>query len=168
MRKRQSFESPWANARLWMFLLSLLTIVAGSLYVLGKSFINVPEGHLMVLIRKTGKPLSPNQIITQDPSQKGIALETYGEGWHLLNPYTWEAKIVRKTEVPPGKVGIKIRLFGSPLQPSQIIAGKDAKGRLQKGIMPGRLTPGRYSINPYAYKLELHPKVTVPPGHLGV
>lgn len=163
-----SVKMLWIQYRSLLMLIGAAVVFIGSGIFLNKAFINVPEGHLMVLVRKTGLDLEPGQIITENPKQKGIQLKTYGEGWHFLNPYTWEAKIVPKTEVPRGQVGIRIRLYGSRLAKGQVIAGKDSKGNPQKGILPGRLTPGRYTINPFAYRLEFHKKIAVPPGHLGV
>ncbi|TNE45322.1 MAG: hypothetical protein EP343_27300 [Deltaproteobacteria bacterium] len=163
-----SLRMLWIQYRGFVILAAAAGLFISVGVFLNKSFINVPEGHLMVLVRKTGMDLKPGQVITEDPKQKGIQLKTYAEGWHFLNPYTWEAIIIPKLEIPPGKVGIRIRLYGNRLERGQVIAGKDAKGQPQKGILSGRLPPGRYSINTFAYKVELHDKITVPPGHLGV
>lgn len=157
------FQMLWVEYRLWVFLIvgggGFLTVAS----FIAKSFIDVPEGRAMVLIRKTGTNLPSGHIIATKPGTKGIQLKLYPEGWHFLNPYVWEAKIIRKIEVPEGKVGVVTRLFGTDLPRGQVIAGKG-----QKGILRKVLRPGRYALNPYAYQVRLYPKISVRPGHLGV
>lgn len=158
----------WIQYRPWVYLIAATAFFIGMGIFFTKSFITVPEGKAMVLLRKTGIPLAPEQIITTNPKQQGIQLKMYPEGWHFLNPYTWEAKIVNKVEIPEGMLGVQIRLYGSQLPEGQVIAGEDATNRAQKGIVAAILRPGRYTINPYAYRVELHPKISIPSGHLGV
>jgi regulator of protease activity HflC (stomatin/prohibitin superfamily) len=101
-----------------------------------------------------------------------------GEGRYYRNPYTWYWVTVRQPEVPEGKLGVRIRLFGDNLPPGYLI-GWDEN---QKGIAPEVLRPGRYPINAkvigaqaeprkydsYAEVIELHDPVTVPAGFKGV
>lgn len=153
----------WIQYRPWIWIGVAALAFLGVGIFMSKAFISVPEGKAMILLRKTGKDLSSGQLITTDPNQKGIQLEPYPEGWHFLNPYTWEAMIVDKVEIPEGKLGVVLRLFGDALRKGQVIAEKG-----QKGILAQVLRPGRHTINPYAFKVELHPKFSIPPGHLGV
>lgn len=123
-----------------------------------------PEpGEIAMLIRKTGKDLPSGEIIAQQPDQKGIQLEVLPEGRYFRNPYTWDWKISRITEVPAGKLAVVTRLFGKDLPPGQIIAGDG-----EKGILADILRPGRHRINPYAYRIELADAVTIRAGHVGV
>lgn len=146
---------------------AILALFAGGLLFTGifvsKGFVNVPEGSAMVLLRKTGNDLPSGQIIATKADTKGIQLKLYPEGWHFLNPYIWEAKIIRKFEIPEGKVGVVTRLFGKSMDHKQVIAGPG-----QKGILRKVLRPGRHALNPYAFSVKLYNKVSVPPGHLGV
>ncbi len=160
---RNQTKTLLAQIDAWLYLIIGLTLLFGTGIFLSKSFKSVPEGKAMVLIRKTGTPLRSGQIIATDKKQKGIQLKMYPEGWHFLNPYTWEAKIVDKIEVPEGQLGVLIRLYGAPLPKGQVLAGEG-----QKGILAKVLRPGRHTINPYAFRVELHPKISIPAGHLGV
>jgi regulator of protease activity HflC (stomatin/prohibitin superfamily) len=153
----------WIEMRSWVYLFVGAVIAIGLGLFFFKGFVSVPEGQAMILIRKTGKPLAPGQIITDDPSQQGIQLQLYPEGWHFLNPYIWEAVIVPKLEIQEGKLGVKIRLYGEKLPLGQVIAENG-----QKGILADILRPGRHTLNPYAYRVEIHPKVEINPGHVGV
>ena len=143
----------------WVILLLLLALIqfiaAGILYV--------PAKKMAILIRKTGEDLRHGEILAIKPGQKGIQLHPVAEGFHWYNPYTWDWVICDQVEVPEGKVGIQVRLYGKPLKEWQVIAEEG-----QKGILREVLKPGRYLINPYAIKVILHDAVTVPPGHRGV
>ena len=37
-----------------------------------------------------------------------------------------------------------------------------------KGIVSEVLKPGKYNINPYAYRVEKHPVTEIPAGHVGI
>ena len=157
------FQMYWVQLRVWLYLFVGGGFFLGLSIFLSKGFVSIPEGHAMVLIRKTGLDLKSGQIIALNDKQKGIQLPVSPEGWYFLNPYVWDFRIVRKIEIPEGRLGVQIRLFGKPLRKGQVIAGSD-----QKGILRDILMPGRHMINPYAYRIELHKKILVPPGYMGV
>lgn len=119
---------------------------------------------IAVLIRKTGKDLPSGQILALEPGQKGIQLDVLSEGRYFKNPYTWDWTIANITDIPAGKVGVKTRLYGKELPPDKIIAD-DANS---KGIVGEVLSPGKYRINPYAYRWDQHDAITIRPGSLGV
>lgn len=121
-------------------------------------------GEFAVLIRKTGENLPAGQIIATREEQKGIRLDVLPEGRYFKNPYTWDWTIHKITDIPAGKLGVKIRLFGENLPNGEIIA-KDEKF---KGILPEILTPGKYRINPYAYDVVIMDAIQIKPGHVGV
>lgn len=153
----------WASARMWafigggLFLALLLTVFVAS------GFVSVPDGKALILIKKTGDDLAPGAVIATSTKTKGIQLEMRPEGWYFFNPYSWDTRIVNKVEVPEGKLGVLIRLFGKPLDAGEVIAGPG-----QKGVTEKVLLPGRHTINPYAYRIELQDKVSVRPGYLGI
>ena len=118
---------------------------------------------IAILIRKTGKDLAPNQILATEKGQKGIQLDVLPEGRYFLNPYTWGWRFHRITDIPAGKLGVQTRLFGDELAPGAIIAGPTTKG-----IVREVLRPGKYRINPYAFKVELFDATSVRPGSVGV
>lgn len=118
---------------------------------------------IAILIRKTGRDLAPNQILATENGQKGIQLDVLPEGRYFRNPFTWGWRFHRITDIPAGKLGVQTRLFGDELAPGAIIAGPTTKG-----IVPEVLRPGKYRINPYAFKVELFDATSVKPGSVGV
>ena len=91
----------------------------------------------------------------------------------------WE--VVPQIQIPIGKLGVRIRLYGEDLPPGQLVAWSDATGKEHKGIVPDVLNPGRYYINgqiqgapsrktgdSYAEVIELHDPVSIPAGYKGV
>lgn len=116
-----------------------------------------------VLIRKTGKNLPSGQILALEPGQKGIQLDVLSEGRYFKNPYTWDWRKFRVTDIPAGMVGIRTRLHGEELGPGRIIAGENTKG-----IVKDVLRPGKYRINPFAYHVELLPAISIKAGCVGV
>jgi regulator of protease activity HflC (stomatin/prohibitin superfamily) len=115
-----------------------------------------------VLIRKTGEDQKSGGILAT-PEHKGIQADLLPEGWYWRNPYTWDYITVDQIEIPPGKVGVQVRTFGDPLPEDAVIAGPG-----QRGIIADVLRPGRYVINPYAYRIVQYEAVTIPPGYVGV
>lgn len=115
-----------------------------------------------VLIRKTGDDL-PNGEILATPEQKGIQADPLPEGWYWRNPYAWDWVMVDQKEIPPNKVGVQVRTWGRHMSENQVIAGAG-----ERGIVGDVLRPGRYVVNPYAYKVVLYPAVSIEPGHVGV
>jgi regulator of protease activity HflC (stomatin/prohibitin superfamily) len=120
-------------------------------------------GQIAILIRKTGKDLRSGQILATEPGQKGIRLDVLPEGRYFKNPYAWDWRISRITDIPAGKLGVQVRLFGEDLPPGRIIATDG-----QKGILADVLRPGKYRINPYAYSVELFDAISIKPGSVGV
>ncbi len=120
-------------------------------------------GELAILIRKTGTNLPSGQILATEPGQKGIQLDVLTEGRYFRNPYTWGWKTHHITDIPAGQLGVQTRLFGKDLPPGEIIASEGTKG-----IVAEVLRPGKYRINPYAYRVELFDAINVRPGYVGV
>lgn len=138
----------------------LAVLVLGGFMVSG--LVVVENRKAAVLIRKTGEDL-PNGEILAKGEQKGIHADALPEGWHWRNPYTWDWRIVDQIEIPPNKVGVQVRGFGKTMPEDSVIAGPD-----ERGILADVLRPGRYVINPYAYRVTLYDAVSIPPGHVGV
>jgi regulator of protease activity HflC (stomatin/prohibitin superfamily) len=121
------------------------------------------SGEIAILIRKTGMPLPSGDILAPDDSHQGIQLDVLPEGRYFRNPYTWGWTIRSMTDIPAGKLGVQTRLFGSNLPPGRIMATEGTKG-----IVADVLRPGKYRINPYAYRVELFDATNIRPGHAGV
>lgn len=175
----------------------VIAIVAGGVLVLSAAGIAllwtycrvyVKPGEMLVLIRKSGKPMPPGHQIAE-AGEKGIQREALGSGRYFLNPFTWEWHTEPLVDVPPGDPLSWEELYAtgapdiaSPATKGKLpmvgvvtsLAGKPWTGESEivdagfQGIQKGVLTPGRYRINPLAYKVELHPAVVVPVGSAGV
>ena len=149
----------------WMNLLGILPILIvlflGWIWFFCR--IEPSSGEIAILIRKTGQDLPSGQIIATTAKQKGIQLDVLPEGRYFRNPYTWDWKIEKITDIPAGKLGVMMRQFGKDLSPGQIIAGDQ-----EKGILSEILTPGKYRINPYAYTVYLFDAITIHPGCVGI
>ena len=118
---------------------------------------------IAVLIHKTGKDLPSGQILALEKNQKGIQLEVLPEGRYFKNPYHWDWRIKKITDIPPGRLGVLTRLYGKELEGGQILAPEG-----YKGIVPDVLGPGKYRINPYAYSVQFFDAITIRPGFGGV
>lgn len=179
MARRERFDPRSAEPSAFVFFvggaLVLASIVAAPIFYWGFCRIDVPTGHMAVMTRKTGEEIANDQELAPDADHKGLQKEVLAEGRHFRNPWTWDWEVVPQIEIPQGKVGVRIRLYGDDPPGGEIIAWQEN----EKGIVPGVLRPGRYPINAvlagqkrerdnYAEIIELHDMVTVPAGFRGV
>lgn len=141
----------------------LSVMVFISLFVWYGCRVEVEPGEIAVLLKKTGTDPVSGQIIAEQADQKGIQLDVLAEGRYFFNPYHFEWKKYAITDIPSGKLGVQIRLYGSDINPHQIIAESG-----EKGILKDVLGPGKYRINPFAYQIQLFDAITIKPGHVGV
>ncbi len=125
--------------------------------------IEVESGEMAVLLKKTGQDLLSGQILADMPVQKGIQLDVLAEGRYFYNPYTWDWRIHKITDIPAGKLGVVTRLYGKDLSSGKIIAEAGTKG-----IVRNVLTPGKYRINPYAERIDVFDAINIRPGYVGV
>ena len=65
----------------------------------------VPEDMCAVLIRKTGEPLPPGQLVATEPGQRGIQQDVLGPGRYFFNPITWDHELRPLAVVPAGNPG---------------------------------------------------------------
>lgn len=140
-------------------MLSLVPVV----YFVWSGLVEVDQGRAGILIRKTGIDLADGEIAAPSPDHKGIQQTMLPEGWHMINPYTYDTVVVPQIEVPSGKVGVKTRLFGAPIKPGTVVADDG-----EKGVEREILKPGKYAINTLLYRVDLADAVNVPSGHVGV
>ncbi len=138
-------------------------LVAGPVWLWYWWRIEPDNGQFAVLISKTGTDLPSGEIVATTPGQKGVQLEVIPEGRYFRNPYDWNWKYCRMTDIPAGKLGVKTRLFGKDLPSGEIIAPEGVRG-----IMPEVLGPGKYRINPFAYEVSIHDAINLRPGCVGV
>jgi len=145
----------------WVFGLGLLLLLALWIWFFWR--IEPASDQIAVLIRKTGQDLPSGQILATEPGRKGIQLEVLSEGRYFRNPYDWGWKMYPITDIPAGKLGVLIRIYGKDLPPGRIVAEEGSKG-----IVGQVLRPGKYRINPYAFSVQRFDAVSIQPGHVGV
>lgn len=162
-------------------ILVMFLIIFGPMYLWTQCRIDVPSKHMAILIKKTGKDLPNGVEIAPSAEYKGVQAVPLTEGRYfkplVYNPYFYDWVVVPQIEIPEGKLGVRVRLYGDNLGPGELIAYEEN----QKGIVADVLTPGgRHAINAwvvgteerrydsYAEHIELHDPVTVPAGFKGV
>src|SRR4051812_21166931 len=139
--------------------------------------IDVPGEHIAVLVAKTGGDIENADAISPDGQHKGLQLNVLTEGRYFYNPYYWDWNVYPMVEVPAGKMGVRVRLYGENLPYGHFLAKQES----QKGIVPEVLRPGRYPLNAvikgqegqrpksdFAEIVELFDPVTIPAGFRGV
>lgn len=161
---------------------AVLTITC--FYVIYSMFrIDVPAYHIAVLTHKTGIDMPNSAEVAPDGTYKGLQKDVLTEGRYYYNPYSWSWDVVPQIEIPKGKLGVRVRLYGDDLKYGQIVASKET----DKGIVPDVLRPGRYAINAilvdgktkrllspprekdnFVEIVELHDPVTIPAGYRGI
>ena len=146
------------------FTLSIAIIILGVWFIWTWGFCRfyINPDQMAVITAKIGRQLSPDQILA-DPGQKGIQANVLGEGRHFLNPILYEREIRPVVLIPAGKIGIVTSKVGKKLMEDEFLAGEG-----EKGIWRKVLGPGKYRFNPYGYKIELVPAVSIPIGYAGV
>lgn len=143
----------------------VILALAVSLIMAITGWISVPQGHFVVLIKKTGQDIDNNTLLASAPDFKGVQLDLLKEGYHFYNPYshTWTNPLPA-TVIPEMQVGILTRKYGKPLAPGQVLASADD----QKGTLANPLLPGRHYLNTFAYGIETMPMVRIEPGYMGI
>ena len=163
---------------LWIAVIPAL-LVLGFCYYWFVQRVEVEAGEVLVLVRKVGQPLPPEaegQVVLHPALLKrlgeppdstkytGIMYEALSPGRYFFDPFFWERQWFDAVFVKQGEVGIKIRKYGNPLPPGKTVATEPD----ERGPLEGYLEPGRYNINPYAYKIERVTLLSIPEGFVGV
>lgn len=154
-----------------LFVGCLLALFA-SVATAGKETVDVGAAEMLVVISREGIDLGKGDIFAKE-NQKGIRHRVFTAGRYELDSDVeqWEkhplvdvgAGDPGGAKAKPPQVGIVTALLGDPVPEGQILAETG-----QRGIQRSVLTPGRYALNPYAFKVELAPATVVPPGNVGV
>lgn len=136
--------------------------------------IYVPVGSSLLLQYKGpllfGRRVYPQdgQLADLEKGEIGVIEQMPGPGRHFYCPIWWERKIVEDKIVRPGEVAIVTCLVGKNLSErpaaaggrdagddnSQFLVDGDLGKTEYKGILRKVYGPGRYRVNPYAYKFE--------------
>jgi hypothetical protein len=159
-----------------------LLIVFG---IFSTSYTHVGDGKFAQLFRiYGGGSLAGGKIVAID-GENGPQARILRPGFQvalLLNVLYDVDATKAETEIPDGKVGVLIAKDGAPLRPGQAFADPfpknlglamlDAETFLRNGGQRGPqltvLTPGRYPLNDYLWKLEIQDAKDVPTGFVGV
>ncbi len=83
------------------------------------------------------------------PLEVGILETMPGPGRHYYSPFEYETRVVPDLIIEPGFLGLVTSSVGKEMPPGITLVEEGFKG-IRKRV----LTPGRYRINPYAYKVE--------------
>src|SRR5579872_5199689 len=146
---------------------AIAVFAVGLLWMCYRQFvIDVGSGEMAILTKKSGKDLANADEVAPDAGYKGVQRDVLDVGRYFFkyDPYNWEWEVKKQREIPDGKLGVRVRLFGDDLPYGEFLA----YDKEQKGIVPGVLLPGRYPINPYLYDVEEHDPQIVPAGFKGV
>jgi regulator of protease activity HflC (stomatin/prohibitin superfamily) len=97
---------------------------------------------------------------------KGIWKDVRGEGRHFLSPLEYSVDTRSSVvEIEDGQVGLVESLSGESLPKGEFIV---RPGKEQKGIEEQVLTPGKWRLNPFAFKITPIPATMIRPGYVGV
>lgn len=165
---------------LWFFVIAAPVFLILAYVIYTQFRIDVPSMHLAVLIKKTGIDLKNDEEIASTNKHKGLQTAVLTEGRYFYNPYFWDWAVYPMVEIPEGKMGIRVRLYGDSLPYATFVATKDN----EKGIVQDVLRPGRYAINAlvkdqgeilfprdnndFVEIIELHDPITIPAGFKGI
>ncbi len=151
---------------------------------LSRSFVIVGGDEIGALKRiYLGDDLPPGRIIALD-GQKGPQAEILGPGFHLklFVRILYDIEYYNVQEIPEGQYGLLVATDGRPIEEGDYLANPwsegleeqmlDASYFLQNGGQKGPqfnvLKPGKYRLNPYLFRIQLHPATDVPTGHVAV
>lgn len=141
----------------------------------GQAFPKVPPGHIAILVRNSGRASPPGAIIAPraangEAPYQGVQEDVLPPGWYPTgyDPYQWDWEIVPQTDVPPGSVGVLVRLFGEDLAEGRILADEIDDGVIRKGVLQRTLSPGKHLVNIRAYDVLIVPSVEIASGEVGV
>ncbi len=125
----------------------------------------VAPGEMLVITSKFGNenPDPVNQRVV-DQKTKGIWRQVRGEGRHFYNPIMYKSNTDQSVfEIQAGEVGIINSLSGKPLPEGEFLV---EKGNF-KGIIQQPLTPGKWRLNPFAFRITRVPATIIEPGFVG-
>jgi regulator of protease activity HflC (stomatin/prohibitin superfamily) len=144
--------------------------------------IYVPEGKSLML-RYKGPLLFGKREAAQPgqfakPGQIGVLEQLRGPGRHFYCPIWWERTIVDDVVIQPGEVGVVTSRMGQELKQDDLLVDGDLATPKFKGVLRRVLSPGRYRLNPYAFKVDTVKTISknekysgwveIPSGYVGV
>ncbi|MBI3819610.1 MAG: hypothetical protein HY286_13025 [Planctomycetes bacterium] len=159
-------------------LVLLLFVFSGYGVYWNASAVFIGPDEFGVVVAHFGQPLTPGQVLA-GPGQKGVREQVLGPGSHEIHPFVETVERFPIIHILPGtdkvneqgklvpltkpEVGIVTSLAGRPLKQGDFLANPGEKGILKKVLVPGR-----YALNPYAYKIERSEATIIDAGSVGV
>jgi regulator of protease activity HflC (stomatin/prohibitin superfamily) len=157
--------------------------------------IYVEPGEMMVLAARVGRsnPDPENQRVV-DRGFQGVEKVVLGEGRHFVNPLYYDRSTAQVVTVGSDEVAVVESRTGKPLPEGQFLVDLnledlDGRGALygerpapgapgeaagtatgiyaSKGIWRPVLTPGRWRLNPVAFKVTKAKAIRIAPGYVG-
>lgn len=155
-------------------------------------YTNIGDDQIGIVEAITGKPIPQGEFMAlpvdcdtfQDGEtfltkggQKGPQIAIIPPGEHRINPHLFKVSVVDATIVGNGEIATIEAVAGKPIEPGKIMAKsiqcnlfQDGELFLENGGQKGPqveiLTPGKYRINTYLFKVDIGEAITVPGGHI--
>ncbi len=131
------------------------------------SRVYVRPGEMLVITSKFGaQNPDPDRYRVVPEGTKGVWEEVKGEGRYFFNPVEYQVETIPNPEgvieIGPEQVGVVESLSGSSLPEGEFLADPG-----QKGLQKLPLTPGRWRLNPYAFRVTKEPAIRIRPGFVG-
>ena len=133
----------------------------------GMSRVYVGPEEVLVITSKFGDTNADpdNQRVVPDGT-KGVWKSVRGEGRHFFSPVGYSVeKTAAVVEIDEKSIGLLESQSGTSLPPGEFLV---REGQDKKGVVQRVLTPGKWRINPYQYKVTVLPATIVRPGYVGV
>ncbi|MFE4972749.1 hypothetical protein ACFRAR_11600 [Kitasatospora sp. NPDC056651] len=155
----------------------LLLVVSG--IISRTSLFYVPPGHIGIVRRRTGATHPDFPLVTPHDTH-GVLARTLLPGRHWMTPFVHEVRIVPRTQVPEGKIGLVTAKAGRTRPGSRALAlpvpcddFQDGVNFLlnggEQGAQVGVLAGGQsYSINTELFQVRLVDRVHIPAGTIGL
>jgi regulator of protease activity HflC (stomatin/prohibitin superfamily) len=147
-----------------LVLAAIVLVFYVGLWRWGFSRVYVRPGEILVITSKFGtENPDPDRFRVVPQGTKGVWEEVMGEGRHFYDPVSYQTETVDAIiEIGPEEVGVVESLSGSSLPPGEFLAKPG-----QKGILQVPLTPGRWRLNPFAFRVTKEPATRIRPGSVG-
>ena len=122
----------------------------------------VQPGALAIITSKLGDDLPSGQFLVDgdlgEAKSKGILRRTFGPGRYRINPYGYEANIVKSEQADVGGGQIKhsgwVHIYPGYVGVVTYLTDNLALGR-KAGIQSDTLPPGLYPINPREMQIDV-------------
>jgi regulator of protease activity HflC (stomatin/prohibitin superfamily) len=124
----------------------------------------VEPDEVLVVTAKFGAPNpdpDSNRVVSE--GTQGVLREVRAEGRHFYNPVEYNAVVQsRSLEIEPEQIGLVESMSGRTLPAGEFLADEGFKG-----VARQPLTPGKWRLNPFAFKVIPVPATIIRPGSVG-